>query len=232
MSMLQHESLFSMVPSSFEGIPVYEQPRPRFIFKMPRVVPDQKGKFESDELFRRLSRDSEVRYTGHRERPQEERMKRFINACQEGHTEIAFTATGTNLQLIFDSQNLPYATQSQCEFQKEQNKVNIKSSFIMNGVCVRWRGWIDLDRLDGVGCLEFDEEAALNEDRLLRQQMERYSQRLRDFEDSKVPRRPDNLEELRMANNLAAAHGHHSHLAPVAATSRCHGPQRTDRRMT
>ncbi|KAH9362237.1 hypothetical protein HPB48_002215 [Haemaphysalis longicornis] len=36
--------------------------------------------------------------------------------------------------------------------------VHIKSSFIMNGVCVRYRGWIDLDRLDGVGCLEYDEE--------------------------------------------------------------------------
>lgn len=31
----------------------------------------------------------------------------------------------------------------------------------MNGVCVRWRGWIDLERLDGVGCLEFDEDKAL-----------------------------------------------------------------------
>ncbi|KAJ9598004.1 hypothetical protein L9F63_026892, partial [Diploptera punctata] len=41
----------------FNGL--YEQPKPRFIFKMPRVVPDQKSKFESDELFRRLSRESE-----------------------------------------------------------------------------------------------------------------------------------------------------------------------------
>jgi hypothetical protein len=30
----------------------------------------------------------------------------------------------------------------------------------MNGVCVRWRGWIDLERLDGVGCLEYDEDKA------------------------------------------------------------------------
>lgn len=30
----------------------------------------------------------------------------------------------------------------------------------MNGVCVRWRGWVDLERLDGVGCLEYDEETA------------------------------------------------------------------------
>lgn len=28
---------------------------------MPRVVPDQESKFQSDELFRRLSRESEVR---------------------------------------------------------------------------------------------------------------------------------------------------------------------------
>lgn len=41
---------------------LYEQqpPKPRFIFKMPRVVPDQKNKFETDELFRRLSRESDV----------------------------------------------------------------------------------------------------------------------------------------------------------------------------
>lgn len=41
---------------------LYEQPKPRHIFKMPRVVPDQKAKFESDELFRRLSRESEVSF--------------------------------------------------------------------------------------------------------------------------------------------------------------------------
>lgn len=45
----------------FDGMGLYEQPRPpRLVFKMPRVVPDQKTKFEGDELFRRLSRESEV----------------------------------------------------------------------------------------------------------------------------------------------------------------------------
>ncbi len=39
-------------------------------------------------------------------------------------------------------------------------QVHIKSRFILNGVCAKWRGWLDLDRLDGVGCVEFDEEAA------------------------------------------------------------------------
>ena len=38
--------------------------------------------------------------------------------------------------------------------------MHIKSRFILNGVCAKWRGWVDLDRLDGVGCVEFDEEAA------------------------------------------------------------------------
>lgn len=33
---------------------------PRYLFSTPRVVADQKAKFESDELFKRLSRDSEV----------------------------------------------------------------------------------------------------------------------------------------------------------------------------
>lgn len=30
----------------------------------------------------------------------------------------------------------------------------------MNGVCVLWRGWVDLHRLDGAGRLEFDEDRA------------------------------------------------------------------------
>lgn len=50
----------TMLP--FDTLGLYEpQPKPRFFFKMPRVVPDQKNKFESDELFRRLGRESEVR---------------------------------------------------------------------------------------------------------------------------------------------------------------------------
>lgn len=53
----------------------------------------------------------------------------------------------------------------------------------MNGVCVRWRGWLDLDRLDGVGCLEYNEEHAAEEDTLLREQIERYNQRLREYDE-------------------------------------------------
>lgn len=55
----------------------------------------------------------------------------------------------------------------------------------MNGVCVRFRGWIDLERLDGIGCLEYDERRGAHEDAILKEQLERYNQRLKDFEDSK-----------------------------------------------
>lgn len=216
-------ALAGMLP--FDSMGLYEQPKPRFIFKMPRVVPDQKAKFESDELFRRLSRESEVRFTGYRDRPQEERQVRFQNACREGHTEIAFAATGTNLQLVFNPPTNGYMPERECDFEKEAGKVHIKSSFIMNGVCVKWRGWIDLERLDGVGCLEYCEERAAAEDAILREQIERYNQRLREFEDKQRgyrQERPDQDLDLRMTNNIHGHHGHHG-AAPI---SRCHGPQR------
>lgn len=92
---------------------------------MPRVVPDQRSSFENDELFRKLSRECEVRnlmcflcltcgssykfiqctvsykenvlglcllfqvkYTGFRDRPSEERQLRFQTECREGHADI------------------------------------------------------------------------------------------------------------------------------------------------
>uniref|UniRef100_A0A671KRF5 Uncharacterized protein n=1 Tax=Sinocyclocheilus anshuiensis TaxID=1608454 RepID=A0A671KRF5_9TELE len=36
----------------------------------------------------------------------------------------------------------------------------IVAPMILNGVCVIWKGWIDLQRLDGMGCLEYDDERA------------------------------------------------------------------------
>lgn len=53
----------------------------------------------------------------------------------------------------------------------------------MNGVCVRFRGWVDLDRLDGVGCVEYDEERGSIEEACLKEQMERYSARMREVEE-------------------------------------------------
>ncbi|XP_031849406.1 protein big brother [Nomia melanderi] len=197
----------------FDGMGLYEQRRPRLIFKVPRVVLDQKGKFETDELFRRLSRESEVRYTGFRDRPVEERRVRFQNGCREGHTEIAFAATGTNLQLVFGSASGNYAVEiSDCDFEKDCGKVHLRSQLIMNGVCVIWRGWLDLERLDGVGCLEFDEKRAAEEDAILRDQVERYSQRQRD------------LDEKQRAYRSSAPHlnyhhhHHHGHHVSGAGT--------------
>lgn len=49
--------------------------------------------------------------------------------------------------------------------------MHIKAGFILNGVCVRWRGWLDIHRLEGFGCLEFDEYQAIKEDANSRQQI-------------------------------------------------------------
>lgn len=39
-------------------------------------------------------------------------------------------------------------------------QVYLKAPMILNGVCVIWKGWIDLQRLDGMGYLEYDDERA------------------------------------------------------------------------
>lgn len=156
---------------------------------MPRVVPDQRTKFESDELFRKLSREGEVKYTGFRDRPIEERQLRFQTECREGHADIAFVATGTNLHLQFTpnawSENPEdrVPTQEFVNFDREPGKVYLKSQFILNGVCVLWRGWLDLNRLDGLATVEYDSERAMIEDSILRQQLDQHNRQLRDFED-------------------------------------------------
>uniref|UniRef100_A0A3B4VGD4 Core-binding factor subunit beta n=1 Tax=Seriola dumerili TaxID=41447 RepID=A0A3B4VGD4_SERDU len=132
---------------------------------MPRVVPDQRSKFENEEFFRKLSRECEIKYTGFRDRPHEERQARFQNACRDGRSEVAFVATGTNLSLQFFPANLhgdqrQVPTREYVDFERETGKVYLKAPMILNGVCVIWRGWIDLQRLDGMGYLEYDDERA------------------------------------------------------------------------
>uniref|UniRef100_A0A8C9RRZ6 Core-binding factor subunit beta n=1 Tax=Scleropages formosus TaxID=113540 RepID=A0A8C9RRZ6_SCLFO len=126
---------------------------------MPRVVPDQRSKFENEEFFRKLSRECE-----------------------------AFVATGTNLSLQFfpttlqgEQRQLP--TRDYVDFDRETGKVYLKAPMILNGVCVIWKGWIDLQRLDGMGCLEYDDEKAQQEDLLAQQAFEEVRRRVRDFED-------------------------------------------------
>lgn len=113
----------------------------------------------------------------------------------------------------------------------------------MNGVCVRWRGWIDLDRLDGIGCLEYDEEHAAEEDAQLRDQLERYNQRLRDFEEKQRVYRggagqPSHVNHYHHEHHgHHHHHGHHSrHLSGAAATGATaaiepHLPHRQDPEM-
>jgi Core binding factor beta subunit len=67
----------------------------------------------------------------------------------------------------------------------------------MNGVCVRFRGWLDLERLDGIGRLEYDERRGAYEDAILKEQLERYSQRLKDFEDTKRGIYPRNDSDVK-----------------------------------
>ena len=108
----------------------------------------------------------EVKYTGFRDRPSEERQLRFQTECREGHADISFVATGTNLPLYFSSNSWSereedrITTREFVDFDREQGKVHLKSQFIMNGVCVIFRGALDLNRLDGVASLEFDSERA------------------------------------------------------------------------
>jgi hypothetical protein len=131
MNMMNDPALAGMLP--FDPMQFYEPPKPRYIFKMPRVVPNQKEKFESDDLFKRLHRDGEVRYTGFRDRPIDERQLRFQTGCREGHTEISFVASGTNIQLIFNPgyhhhhHHPAYVMERECDFDKEIGKVSFQT---------------------------------------------------------------------------------------------------------
>ncbi len=72
-------------------------------------------------------------------------------------------------------------------------QVHLCSPVIIDGVCVRWRGWLDLERLDGVGRVEFDERAAEAEDAVLRRQVEVCSRRVKEAEEQR--RRQEEEEE-------------------------------------
>jgi hypothetical protein len=55
----QHPHLFPGGHPQQHQAPL-EPPKPRFLFRVPRVVPNQKEKFESDELMKRHAREGEV----------------------------------------------------------------------------------------------------------------------------------------------------------------------------
>ncbi|XP_022661238.1 core-binding factor subunit beta-like isoform X1 [Varroa jacobsoni] len=159
----------------------YEQPTifedlARCMLNVPRVVLNQRAKFESDDLLKKCARESEVKYTGYKDRPRDEREYRFKLGLREGRVEVAYTAHGTNLQLAFPGCATGFSNEY-CDFNKQPGRVYIRSSFIMNGVCVRWKGWLDLHKLEGMGCLEFDEERAKIEDAHLREQIEKHREK-------------------------------------------------------
>ena len=67
----------------------------RLLFKLPRVVLQQKEKFEEEDIFKKHARDGEVRYTLYRDRPVHERQAKFQAGCRDGHTEIVSSLLNT-----------------------------------------------------------------------------------------------------------------------------------------
>lgn len=105
-------------PTIFEGIH-------KSYFQMPRVVKNQRHKFENEELFRQLSHESTVRYTGFKDRPLEERQMKFLGNCHEGHTEVSVIQSGIQFTLMFNpTANLAFSNEG-CDFDKEQGKVSV-----------------------------------------------------------------------------------------------------------
>lgn len=56
-----------------------------------------------------------------------------MNACRaEGRAEIAFTASGTNLQLTFNCNMTHYGDERECDFNKEHGRVSETFSYFFN----------------------------------------------------------------------------------------------------
>ncbi|KFD56470.1 hypothetical protein M514_02574 [Trichuris suis] len=143
---------------------------------MPRVVADQKSKFETDELFVSVSRPTEIVYTGLLCGNEEERRRQFLRDCfdrhlnvvRSGHTHFgcayhyrkrrlqAFLPAGLNLELDISGGDDPSLAADSLNTESDPVKVFVCAHMILNGVCVRLRGWIDRITLRGTGVLEFD----------------------------------------------------------------------------
>ncbi|XP_028410088.1 core-binding factor subunit beta-like isoform X2 [Dendronephthya gigantea] len=165
---------------------------------MPRVVANQSERFQNDDIFQKLSRETEIKYVGYRDRPLEERQLRFQTECREGNTSIAFTATGVNIELVFpkqsDTQTIP---PENVDFYREKDKVFLRSPFIMNGVCVIFVGWLNIIKLDGVGYIIFDEERAKVEDEIMRETLRKANIKLEEFQE-KIRSETSEVQNTRM----------------------------------
>jgi hypothetical protein len=180
---------------------------PRIYFKIPRVLPfkEQKEKYETDDYFKKLARESEARYTGFRDRPLHERQAKFQQACREGQIELAILSNGFTFCLMWNVLENGYLdphAMTRIDFSKERGRVYIDSPIILNGVCLRWKGYINLEKLDGVGGMKFDEDSSRVEDAIMQQQVESYKHAIRDWDEQQQRHRVA-LQQAR-ASQLAA----------------------------
>ena len=145
---------------------------------MPRVIPNQKERFDKDELFKKLTQDTEVKYSAYRDLQHEERKKKFIESIKEGHSYISFINTGSNLSLQFcqnawsENKEDRIPTPEFVDFSRDDGKVSLHAFLIFNGVCVDWIGWIDLESLSGKAKFVFNFERAELEERLRKESIE------------------------------------------------------------
>lgn len=121
----------------------------------------------------------------------EERKRRFVEDLHEGHSVITFIPTGTNLTLQFcpnclsdEKMSDVKPSKENVDFERESGRVHLTSDFIMNGVCVKWVGWMDLEVLTGKAKLLFDEERAKIEDETMRQVLKETQERVRMFDEA------------------------------------------------
>ncbi|XP_074599249.1 protein big brother-like [Brevipalpus obovatus] len=200
----------------FEAPTIFEQ-LPKHFFCVPKVVPDQKGKFESEEIFRRLSRESEIRFAGYKDKPEPERRTRCKNACNEGQLDLVFVPTGTNLQLVFSS----CVSADYCDFDKDGKKVHFKSSFIMNGVCVYCKGWLDLDKLEGIASLEYDVERGAIEDAHRRELVDRWKSYFKQTQsiEKTIIHTPRIIHDTVIKPEQTETHPQHHHPPPPSPSS-------------
>jgi len=151
---------------------------------MPRVVQNQQSHFKNDDFLKKISRESEVRYTGHKDLKHEERVKLFRQECKNGDDlDISILSTGTSIKLSCDHlqsdvlqrmANLTAPDSSEggiYDLDREPDKVWIQSPMILNGVCVKWKGFIDLQQLEGYGKFDYDEARGAMEAEVLRLSM-------------------------------------------------------------
>lgn len=82
-----------------------------------------------------------------------------------------------------------------------------------------WRGWIDVARLEGFGCLEFDEYRAYVEDTILKQQIDKQTCNNTSNNHQQSP-----LSHLNNHLALGAVHSAANSLPPVGLNTSCLGP--------